>query len=272
MKTREFRIPLPMSLEEYHVAQLWAVNEQSRQETGGGEGVEVVKNEPFEGLDFLGGKYTKGQYTYKIYHVDTKVPPLLRTLLKTLIGSGGMSVHEEAWNAYPYCKTVITNPGYLKDDFKIVFETLHVDNDAGFTDNVLGMEDYEKSVEVVTLDIIKDKSSMTQVDAAAFKSDKAKRGPLDKQEWRSTQKPVMTCYKTVTVVFKWSRLLQGKIESYIQDKYKDIFLSFHQNVWCWTDQWFGMTMDDIRRLEADTKRELEDRIKDAQKRGNTKID
>ena len=27
-----------------------------------------------------------------------------------------------------------------------------------------------------------------------------------------------------------------------------------------------------RRLEADTKRELEDRIKDAQKRGNTKID
>ena len=29
---------------------------------------------------------------------------------------------------------------YLKDDFKIVFETLHVDNDAGFTDNVLGME------------------------------------------------------------------------------------------------------------------------------------
>ena len=64
----------------------------------------------------------------------------LRTLLKTLIGSGGMKVHEEAWNAYPYCKTVITNPGYLKDDFKIVFETLHVDNDAGFTDNVLGTE------------------------------------------------------------------------------------------------------------------------------------
>ena len=30
MKIREFRIPLPMSLEDYHVAQLWAVNEQSR--------------------------------------------------------------------------------------------------------------------------------------------------------------------------------------------------------------------------------------------------
>ena len=45
-------------------------------------------------------------------------------------------------------------------------------------------QDYEKRVEVVTLDIIKDKSSMTQVDAAGYKSEKAKRGPLDKQDWR----------------------------------------------------------------------------------------
>ena len=49
--------------------------------------MEVVKNEPFEGLDFLGGKYTKGQYTYKIYHVDTKVPPLLRSV-RILMGFG----------------------------------------------------------------------------------------------------------------------------------------------------------------------------------------
>ena len=60
-----------------------------RQETGGGEGVEVVKNEPFEGLDFLGGKYTKGQYTYKIYHVDTKVPPLLRLVRNFTTYKGG---------------------------------------------------------------------------------------------------------------------------------------------------------------------------------------
>ena len=39
-------------------------------------------------------------------------------------------------------------------------------------------------MEVVTLDVIKDKSSMTQVDAANYKSEKAKRGPLDKSDWR----------------------------------------------------------------------------------------
>ena len=43
-------------------------------------------------------------------------------------------------------------------------------------------------------------------------------------------------------------------------------------MWCWTDEWFGMTMDDIRQLEADTKRELEDRIAEKEKRGTAKID
>ncbi len=49
-----------------------------RKETGGGEGVEILKNEPFEGKDFVGGRYTKGQYTYKIYHVETKLPKVIR--------------------------------------------------------------------------------------------------------------------------------------------------------------------------------------------------
>ena len=27
---------------------------------------------------------------------------------------GSLEIHEEAWNAYPYCKTVLSNPGYMK--------------------------------------------------------------------------------------------------------------------------------------------------------------
>lgn len=38
--------------------------EASKNETGGGEGVEVVKNEPFEDE-----KMGKGQFTHKIYHL-----------------------------------------------------------------------------------------------------------------------------------------------------------------------------------------------------------
>lgn len=70
----EFRIPLPVSVEEYKVAQLYMVAQASRDNTGGGEGVEVLKNEPYDNTDgHLGrAEYSgveiprnKGQYTLK---------------------------------------------------------------------------------------------------------------------------------------------------------------------------------------------------------------
>ena len=52
---------------------------QSRLETGGGEGVEIVKNEPFTNQPHgPGGKFDKGQYTYKVYKVASKVPKYIR--------------------------------------------------------------------------------------------------------------------------------------------------------------------------------------------------
>lgn len=53
---------------------------------------------------FSGGKYSSGQYTYKIYHLASKVPAFIRLLAP----KGSLEIHEEAWNAYPYCRTVIT--------------------------------------------------------------------------------------------------------------------------------------------------------------------
>lgn len=48
-----------MSVEEYQIGQLWSVAEASKQETGGGEGVEVLENRPFEDNPLLGEKYTE---------------------------------------------------------------------------------------------------------------------------------------------------------------------------------------------------------------------
>jgi len=48
----------------------------SKAETGGGEGIEVITNEPFDATGgvqptspLLNGKYTTGQFTHKIYHL-----------------------------------------------------------------------------------------------------------------------------------------------------------------------------------------------------------
>ena len=56
----------PFSL-QFHVGQLYSFAQASKNETGGGEGVEIIKNEPFEGD--LDGVERKGQYTHKIYHL-----------------------------------------------------------------------------------------------------------------------------------------------------------------------------------------------------------
>eukprot|EP00095_Tigriopus_kingsejongensis_P007175 maker-scaffold134_size322110-snap-gene-1.12 protein:Tk07175 transcript:maker-scaffold134_size322110-snap-gene-1.12-mRNA-1 annotation:"phosphatidylinositol transfer protein beta isoform" len=273
MKTRELRIPLPMTVDDYLIAQNWSFNEQSRRETGGGEGVEIVKNEAFSGTPFLGGKYSSGQYTYKIYHVETKVPTIVRALIKPIIGKKGFQLHEEAWNCYPYCKTVISNPGYMKNDFKVILESIHL-NDVGDTPNALGLdpEDY-KNMNMVTLDIAADKCSLRDKDCdpVSYQSKKANVGPLNPKSWRKDTQPIMTCYKFITVHFKWFGL-QSKMENLLLDQYTKMLLGFHQQVWCWTDEWHGLTLEDIRALEDKTKDELQDQIKESGKRGITNFD
>ena len=43
------------------MAQLYSVAEASKNETGGGEGVEVIKNEPYDNVPLLNGKFNAGQ-------------------------------------------------------------------------------------------------------------------------------------------------------------------------------------------------------------------
>lgn len=39
---------------------------------------------------------------------------------------------------------------------------------------------------------------------------------------------------------------------------KRIFTNFHRQVYCWLDKYHGLTMDDIRRIEEQTKKELDE--------------
>ena len=66
----------------------------------------------------------------------------------------------------------------------------------------------------------------------------------------------MTCYKLVTCEFKWWGL-QNKVESFIQRSERRLFLNFHRQVFCWIDEWHGLTMKDIRAIEDETKRQLD---------------
>ncbi|KAG7169443.1 Phosphatidylinositol transfer protein beta isoform-like [Homarus americanus] len=65
--------------------------------------------------------------------IFSKVPSFIRLLAP----EGSLEIHEEAWNAYPYCRTIISNPGYMKEGFYITIETLHAPDD-GELENVSG--------------------------------------------------------------------------------------------------------------------------------------
>uniref|UniRef100_A0A4W4F4X4 Phosphatidylinositol transfer protein alpha isoform n=1 Tax=Electrophorus electricus TaxID=8005 RepID=A0A4W4F4X4_ELEEL len=230
---------------QYQVGQLYSVAEASKNETGGGEGVEVLKNEPYENED---GE--KGQYTHKIYHLHSKVP----TFVRVLAPSSALNIHEKAWNNE-----------YMKDDFMIKIETWHKP-DFGEQENVHKLDpDAWKKVEVVHINIadrsqVDTKDYKPEEDPATFKSAKTGRGPLG-PAWKMElhQKadcPHMCAYKLVTVKFKWFGL-QNKVEGFIHKQEKRLFTNFHRQLFCWIDKWVDLTMEDIRRMEDETQKELD---------------
>uniref|UniRef100_A0A0K8TN39 Putative phosphatidylinositol transfer protein n=1 Tax=Tabanus bromius TaxID=304241 RepID=A0A0K8TN39_TABBR len=266
MLIKEFRVTLPLTVEEYQVAQLYSVAEASKNETGGGEGIEVLKNEPFDNHPLLGGKYSSGQYTYKIYHLASKVPSFIRLLAP----KGSLEIHEEAWNAYPYCRTVITNPKFMKSGFEIKIESYHLPGLPN-RENVHELPPEKlKQREVVNIDIANDPIAAADYkpteDPTKFKSEKTGRGPLVGPDWKNHVDPVMTCYKLVTCEFKWFGL-QTRIENFIQKSERRLFTTFHRQVFCWMDRWHGLTMEDIRAIEDKTKEELDRQRQQGEVRG-----
>ncbi|CAM5117441.1 unnamed protein product [Eretmochelys imbricata] len=110
---KEFRVLLPCSVAEYQVGQLFSVAEASKNNTGGGEGIEVLTNEPYERPG------EAGQFTHKIYHLHSKVPGFV----KMLAPEGSLVFHEKAWNAYPYCRTERVHEGRFRHQDRDVAQT-----------------------------------------------------------------------------------------------------------------------------------------------------
>ena len=162
----------------------------------------------------------------------------------------------------------------MKENFIIKVETYHI-GDRGQQENVHELTPAQlKQREVIHIDIANDKVEQKDYkgdeDPQKFKSSKTGRGPLTTPKWREEVDPVMTCYKLVTIEFKWFGL-QSKVESFIATTERRLFLNFHRQVFCWTDKWHGMTMQDIRELEDKTKDELEAQRKTGEVRGTKPI-
>ena len=257
MLVKEYRIALPMSVEEYRIAQLYMIQKKSREESSGeGSGVEIIVNEPY--TDGPGGN---GQYTFKIYHIGSHLPGWFRAILP----KSALRVEEEAWNSYPYTKTRYRCP--FVEKFLLEIETKYI-NDGGEQENVFNMSQSEmKQRQIDYIDIVKDPISSgdykKEEDPKLYKSTKTQRGPLTDAWWKDYKrsgKTIMTSYKLCRVEFKyWG--MQNKIERFIHEiGLRKTMLRAHRQAWCWQDEWFGLQISDIRRLELETQRALAEKM------------
>jgi len=247
---KEYRIPMPVTVDEYRVAQPYMISRVSKQQTGNGEGIQILENKPFD------DENGKGQYTHKIIHLGSKIPEWV----KYFIPASVLQVDEKAWNAYPYCKTVYSIP-FLGDRFHIMVTTKYLP-DNGSNENAFGRTEEElKNRTVDTIDIAYDPIDPSKYkpeeDPTIFVSKKTGRGKLGK-DWKETTTPIMCSYKECSVQLKiWG--LQTKGESYIHKvALRDVFVLGHRQAFCWIDEWFGKTVEDMRALDEQTKAELDE--------------
>ncbi|XP_015232273.1 PREDICTED: membrane-associated phosphatidylinositol transfer protein 2-like [Cyprinodon variegatus] len=251
MLIKEYRIPMPMSVEEYRIAQLYMIQKKSREEScGEGSGVEILENKPYE--DGPGGS---GQYTHKVYHIGKHIPSWFCAILP----QAALRVEEESWNAYPYTRTRYTCP--FVEKFSIDIETYYKP-DTGNQEDVFNLSSAEKRQRTVDpIDIVKDyippNEYLVEEDPKLYQSVKTRRGPLN-EDWieEINQNPdqtiVMCAYKLCKVEFRyWG--MQSKIERFIHDVgLRKVMVRAHRQAWCWQDEWYGLTIEDIRQLELET--------------------
>jgi len=188
--------------------------------------------------------------------MHSKVPGFIQVLMP----KGTLEFHEEAWNAYPYCKTVYTNPKFMKENFTVTIESLHVAGGDHLLDNALNLPAEKlQQRQVVHIDIANDRVAPNDYkedeDPTKVRSTKARRGPLT-AHWKTSTKPLMTIYKVVTAEFKWLGL-QDRVENYMLKSQQRMFTIFHRKIYCWMDQWYGLTMKDIQLLEERIQKELD---------------
>merc|ERR1712189_36043 len=96
MLVKEYRICMPITVEEYKIGQLYMIAKHSHEQSQKGAGVEVIENRPYEDPE-----HGKGQFTEKRIYIGSKLPYWIKKMVPK-----SFYVTEKAWNYYPFTITV----------------------------------------------------------------------------------------------------------------------------------------------------------------------
>ncbi|KAK0174351.1 hypothetical protein PV327_010133 [Microctonus hyperodae] len=248
--TKEYRICMPLTVEEYRIGQLYMIARHSHEQSNSDEGVEVITN-----TECADPVYGQGQYTEKKIHLSSKLPYWIQALIPRIF-----YIYEKAWNYYPFTITEYTCSFIPK--FQISIKTRYEDNN-GSSENVLGLDSIElTSREVDFVDIAYDELSAKyykeEEDPKFFQSKKSGRGPLV-EGWCQTTQPIMCSYKLVNASFEiWG--MQARVEDFIHKWIREILLLGHRQAFTWIDEWYDMQLSDVRNYEKEMHAATNDKI------------
>ncbi|CAF3412231.1 unnamed protein product [Rotaria socialis] len=241
MLLHEYRICLPFTVEEYHIGQLYMICKHCEVETSKEDGVEVVRNEPVTNENGV-----VGQLTEKRLYLSSRLPAWMRSLIPNVF-----YITEKATNFYPYTTTEYTCSFLPR--FSIVVETRYEDNN-GTTDNCHQLSSDDLAVRKleyldIAIEPVPAYKYKESEDPCKFKSEKTGRGPL-MPGWREYTKPIMCAYKTIRVRFEvWG--FQTRVEDFAQRAVRDILTLAHRQAFTWMDEWYGMTLEQVREYERE---------------------
>ncbi|KAK5641533.1 hypothetical protein RI129_010080 [Pyrocoelia pectoralis] len=238
--TKEYRICMPITVEEYQIGQLYMIARHSLEQSGNGEGIEVIEsNECFD------ERYGKGRFTEKRIHLSSRLPYWIQAMIPKIF-----YVTEKAWNYYPFTITEYTCSFLPR--LNISIQTTY-ENNNGCTDNSLNLtpeELAERTVERLDIayDDVSPKHYKEEEDLRFFQSKKTLRGPLV-EGWQDTFTPIMCSYKIVKASFEvWG--LQTRVEDFLQSCIREVLLLGHRQAFAWIDDWIEMNYDDVRQYEG----------------------
>ncbi|XP_062545091.1 cytoplasmic phosphatidylinositol transfer protein 1 isoform X1 [Armigeres subalbatus] len=261
MLTKEYRICMPLTVEEYRIGQLYMIARHSLEQSDAGNGVEVIENKECHDEE-----HGKGQYTEKRIHLSSIFFFSIQsaTILGASVLSEGFLYSGERMELLSIHNNRIYG-GYrcsFIPKLNITILTKFEDN-PGTSDNCLRVPDAtidERTIDFVDIafDEVAAKHYKKEEDPKCFKSAITGRGPLI-EGWRQTDSPVMCSYKLVQVSFEvWG--LQTKVEDFVQRCIRDVLLLGHRQAFTWIDEWHWMSIDDVREYEHKKQEEANQKV------------
>lgn len=241
MIIREYRILMPISVNEYRRGQCYMIARAELEATLEGDAILLMLNEPC--YDQI---YGSGKHQIKRFYLSRHIPSWLQHVLPTTL----FYVTEESWSYYPhFSRSIFTTKLIPQVRVEILCSYI---NDSGTTYNALGLSDVElSSRQVMVLDVVtdklKNKPKQDKCHLDGFRSENAGRGPFS-QDWSKKFDPVMCSYKVIKSHVDFIGI-NTKAETAILDALREVLLKTHIEAVLWLDEWYDITEGELVQLE-----------------------